>query len=146
MTDTDTATPISASCSKKRELSSPEDLLDWKKNKIFAESDSEGDISDISGLSTNMATNGTVKDSTADIGGEVSQSQSQSMLHLSDENLSKIADILRGIFQPQVSDMIATIPQTQLSTLVGSIVNGVLDGLKASILALEQENQDEKTS
>ena len=36
---------------KKRELSSPEFTVDLKKNRIYSESQSESDISDISGLS-----------------------------------------------------------------------------------------------
>ena len=45
-----TSTPVSSTTSKKRELTSPEDLSELKKNRLLSES-SKSDISDISNLS-----------------------------------------------------------------------------------------------
>ena len=85
---------------KKRQLSSPEELLDSKKNKLVSEigtgtdlnlieETSEEETSDISDLS-NMAT------TTADSG---------SVITLKEADLKTIAGTLKDTFEPQISEM-----------------------------------------
>ena len=129
-----TSTPIK-SVSKKRELSSPEDLNELKKNKSEEseerqESDqlsgsyleqSESDISDLSEMATNMA-DGEKPDSEG--------TSSGTSITLKENDLKTIAQFLKDAFDPKLSEM------------VKSIVTGVLEGLQTKVTTLETENKD----
>ena len=126
---TTSSTPVRVkTSSQKRQLSSPEELLDSKKNKLvseigtgtdlnFIEETPEEETSDISDLS-NMAT------TTADSG---------SVITLKEADIKTIAGILKDSFEPQISEM------------TKSIVNGVIDGLTSTIQSLQKENSELRT-
>lgn len=123
-----TQTPL-RSTSKKRELTSPEDQSDIKKNRVFPESESESetDISDLSVLGSSLPA--MMADTvTIDPSAVTDSASSQNAITLKEADLIIIGGILKNSFQPQISDM------------VNSIVNGVLDGLKSTIKDLEEEN------
>lgn len=131
-------TPISITVSsKKRELSSPEGLLDFKKNRISGfQSESEGDISDLSVIESMEKTGAT--------GGEVGEvgetSTHSTQITLSDTHLQKMVSLMQASFQPQMSQIIEESFYAQVSDLVNSIVQGVLQGLHNKIDSLEAEN------
>ena len=118
-----TSTPICSSNTKKKELTSPEDLNELKKNKLLSESGSDTSY-DISNLSV-MAD--TVEPATT------SEQSPLSQITLKENDLKTIADILRNTFEPQVTAMIS------------SIVKGVLDGLTSHVKAVEKENDSLRT-
>ena len=66
----------SSSGTKKRELSSPEFTVDLKKNRIYSGSQSESDISDISGLSIPEENSMATQMESTDAAGEVAGSES----------------------------------------------------------------------
>lgn len=109
-----TSTPITVTSSKKRELQSPEDLSELKKNRVASNSEpaSESDISDLS-IMSNTAEK------------EASETASQSVIRLDNANMETIAELLKVSFQPQLAEM------------VGTIVNGVLEGLQTTVAALQ---------
>lgn len=118
-----TSTPICASNTKKRELTSPEDLNELKKNKLLSESgsDTSSDISNLSIMADTVEPAAT------------SEQSPLSQITLKENDLKTIADILRNTFEPQITAMI------------GSIVKGVLDGLTSHVKAVEKENESLKT-
>lgn len=118
------STPISVLSSKKRELQSPEDLAELKKNKV---ADSESEISDLSDLSimSNTEEKG--------ISEGASEGASQSVIQLDNANMETIAELIKNSFQPQIAEM------------VSSIVNGVLEGLQSTVTALGIENTQLRT-
>ena len=107
------STPISASSSKKRELQSPEELAELKKNKL---AEIESDISDLF-IMSNTEEKG------------ASEVASQSIIQLDSANMETIAELLKSSFQPQIAQMVT------------SIVNGVLEGLQSAISATSLENK-----
>lgn len=127
-----TSTPVSSTTNKKRELTSPEDLSELKKNRLLSES-SKSDISDISNLSI-MAD----QDVQANVEANVepaatnippTDTSSQNVITLKDTDIQTIAGILRESFAPQMTEMINT------------IVSGVVQGLNLTIQSLEKENR-----
>lgn len=138
------ATTPSSSNPKKRELFSPEFLIDLKKNRVFSgsrsESESESEISDLSSsqdliMASNM-------ESTSANG--VGVGEESALLTLQDTHLQKIAALMRDSFQPQVAELVQESFQTQVSELVKSIVQGVLSGLNEKLSSLESENSELK--
>lgn len=111
-----TSTPVTATSSKKRELQSPEELSELKKNRVTSnsESASEADISDLS-IMSNTAEK------------EELETASQSVIRLDNTNMETIAELLKTSFQPQLTEM------------VGSIINGVLEGLQSTVITLQNE-------
>lgn len=107
------STPISVSSSKKRELQSPEELAELKKNKL---AETESDISDLS-IMSNTEEKG------------ASEVATQSVIQLDSTNMETIAELLKSSFQPQIAEMVT------------SIVNGVLEGLQSAISATTLENR-----
>ena len=106
--------------SQKRQLSSPEELLDSKKNRLVNEdsleeiSEESSDISDLSIMASSTT-------ATSDPG---------SVITLKEADLKTIAGILKETFEPNISE------------LTKSIVNGVLDGLTSTIVSLQKENSE----
>ena len=117
-----TSTPTTATSSKKRELQSPEDLSELKKNRVASNSESvsESDISDLS-IMSNTAER------------EEPETASQSVIRLDNTNMETIAEILKTSFQPQLADM------------VSSIVNGVLEGLQSAVASQKDEIKQLRT-
>ena len=118
------STPVSISICKKRELSSPEEIGEAKKNKLSSVSSSDSSI--LAEPSTPVTINmkegsGTVAD------GDVI---SHGVISLTDSDIQKIGVIVTDTFKTQISD------------LVTSVVNGVIAGLKSTISSLEKENSD----
>ena len=119
----ETSTPIhTKSSSQKRQLSSPEELLNLKKNKFISETETEVgesslDDSEISDLSIMASTE------TADKG---------SVITLKEADLTTIAGILNDTFEPTISEMNK------------SIVDGVLAGLTSTIQSLQKEKAELK--
>ena len=118
-----TSTPICSSNTKKRELTSPEDLNELKKNKLLSESgsDTSSDISNLSIMADTVEPAAT------------SEQSPLSQITLKENDLKTIADILRNTFEPQITAMIS------------SIVKGVLDGLTSHVKAVEKENESLRT-
>ena len=105
--------------SQKRQFSSPEELLDSKKNRLVNEESLEEiseESSDISDLSIMASTT-----TTPDTG---------SVITLKKAVLKTIAGILKESFEPNISE------------LTKSIVNGVLEGLNTTIVSLQKENSE----
>ena len=125
---------------KKRELSSPEFTVDLKKNRIYSGSQSESDISDISGLSIPEENSMATQMESTDAAGEVAGSES-ALLTLQETHLKQLASLMEKSFQPQISQIIKDSFQTQISELVTSIVSGVLEGLTNKLSFLESENK-----
>ena len=118
-----TSTPIrSAGISQKRVLSSPEDLVESKKNKVFAETGS--DTSEICDLST--------MDEGHSQSVDPKPSSSENVISLIEADLSTIATVIKQSFEPQIKEMIS------------SIVEGVVSGLNSTIASLRQENAELK--
>ena len=117
--------------SKKRELSSPEELLELKKNKLSSLKDnkqsesfveqSDSVTSDLSIMADEKAIN--------NAGVQRATSGTTSTITLQETDLITIADILRQTFEPQMSYM------------AKSIVDGVIAGLNSTIQALQKENK-----
>ena len=109
--------------SQKRQLSSPEELLDSKKNRFVNEdsleeiSEESSDISDLSIMASSTSSTTT----TSDPG---------SVITLKEADLKTIAGVLKTTFEPNISE------------LTKSIVNGVLDGLTSTIVSLQKENSE----
>ena len=118
-----TSTPICSSNTKKRELTSPEDLNELKKNKLLSESgsDTSSDISNLSVMADTVEPAAT------------SEQSPLSQITLKENDLKTIADILRNTFEPQITAMISF------------IVKGVLDGLTSHVKAVEKENESLRT-
>ena len=118
-----TSTPIrSAGISQKRVLSSPEDLVESKKNKVLAETGSDTlKIFDLStmdeGLSQSVDQN---------------PRSSENVISLKAADLSTIATFIKQSFEPQIKEMIS------------SIVEGVVSGSNSTIASLRQENAELK--
>ena len=130
----------SSSGTKKSELSSPEFTVDLKKNRIYSGSQSESDISDISGLSIPEENSMATQMESTDAASEVAGSES-SLLTLQETHLKQLASLMEKSFQPQISQIIKDSFQTQISELVTSIVSGVLEGLTNKLSFLESENK-----
>ena len=130
----------SSSGTKKRELSSPEFTVDLKKNRIYSGSQSESDISDISGLSIPEENSMATQMESTDAAGEVAGSES-ALLTLQETHLKQLASLMEKSFQPQISQIIKDSFQTQISELVTSIVSGVLECLTNKLSFLESENK-----
>ena len=143
-----TSTPPSSNQSKKRELSSPEFDVDFKKNRVLSGSiaESEADISDISDLSAieTMASNTATAEITG-ITGTAATSEVSTHLTLQQSDIQNIASLMKDSFAPQINQMIIDSFEQQVTNLVSSIVEGVLAGLKLQVASLENENQDLKT-
>ena len=118
-----TLTPICSSKTKKRELTSPEDLNELQKNKLLSESgsDTSSDISNLSIMANTVEPAAT------------SEQSPLSQITLKENDLKTIADILRNTFEPQVT------------AIISSIVKGVLDGLMSHVKAVENENESLRT-
>lgn len=118
---------------KKRELTSPEDLIDIKKNRIYTESSSESEL-DISDLSVKESSHipkmadAVIPESSAN----PTDPTTQSAITLKTSDLEIIGGILKSSFQPQISEM------------VSSIISGVLEGLESTIKSLQKENAELK--
>lgn len=123
-----TSTPVSSTTSKKRELTSPEDLSELKKNRLLSES-SKSDISDISNLSimADQDVQANVEPAVTNI--PPSGTSSQNVITLKDTDIQTIAGILRETFAPQLTEMVNT------------IVSGVVEGLNLTIQSLQKENR-----
>ena len=118
-----TSTPSRpAGISQKRELSSPEDLVEPKKNKVLAE--------------TGLDNSELFDMSTMDVGDSQSVDQtlssSENVISLKEADLSTIATVIKQAFEPQIKEMIS------------SIVEGVVSGLNSTIASLRQENAELK--
>lgn len=127
-------TPVSSKDSKKRELSSPEFDIDYKKNRVLSDSIAESDISDLS-LSETMASNV--------VSSEVPAGLDETAAHftLEEAHLQKIASLMKESFQPQIAQMLQDTFQQAVTDLVNSIVSGVLEGLNVKVASLEDENR-----
>ena len=123
-----TSTPVSSTTSKKRELTSPEDLSELKKNRLLSESSKSG-ISDISNLSNMADQDVQANMEPASIEIPPAGTSSQNVITLRDSDIQTIAGILRETFAPQLTDMVNT------------IVSGVVQGLNLTIQSLEKENR-----
>ena len=121
-------TPLSTTQSnKKRELPSPEFLIDTKKNRISAsvsEAESESEESE------NMSSP-TVHDAA-----------NYTNITLQESDLQKMAGIIQDSFQPRLAQQIQESLKFQVSDLVKSIVEGVLEGLQSKVKTLESENAE----
>ena len=121
-------TPLSTTQSnKKRELPSPEFLIDTKKNRISAsvsEAESESEESE------NMSSP-TVHDAA-----------NYTNMTLQESDLQKMAGIIQDSFQPRLAQQIQESLKFQVSDLVKSIVEGVLEGLQSKVKTLESENAE----
>ena len=118
-----TSTPSRpAGISQKRELSSPEDLVEPKKNKVLAE--------------TGLDSSELFDMSTMDVGDSQSVDQtlssSENVISLKEADLSTIATVIKQAFEPQIKEMIS------------SSVEGVVSGLNSTIASLRQENAELK--
>lgn len=122
------STPVISTTSKKRELASPEDLSELKKNRLLSES-SKSDISDLSNLSimADQDVQANVEPAVTNI--PPSGTSSQNVITLKDTDIQTIAGILRETFAPQLAQMVNT------------IVSGVVEGLNLTIQSLEKENR-----
>ena len=98
---------------KKRELTSPEFLIDLKKNRTTS-SESDSDISDLSMMATMGATDG----------------DGSAHLKLPKDDLLKIANILESSFKTQIAEMTKT------------IVECVLKGIQTNVETFTAENAD----
>ena len=111
-----------AGISQKRELSSSEDLVEPKKNKVLAE--------------TGLDSSELFDMSTMDVGDSQSVDQalssSENVISLKEADLSTIATVIKQAFEPQIKEM------------VSSIVEGVVSGLNSTIASLRQENAELK--
>ena len=126
----------SVSNPKKRELSSPEDLADTKKNRVLTLTGATGSgtiTSSDSLTSASMDTSGVI------FGGY------SPVFTLSDEQLEKIAGFMYTTFQPNIAQVAKNSFQSQISELVTTIVSGVLDGLNKKLETLEKRNDDLQT-
>lgn len=132
------ATTPSSSNPKKRELSSPEFLIDLKKNRVFSasrsESESESEISDLSS-SQNLIMASNMESTSAN---GVGVGEESALLTLQDTHLQKIAALMRDSFQPQVAELVQESFQTQVSELVKSIVQGVLSQREAQLSRIRE--------
>ena len=124
---------------KKRELPSPEDITDTKKNRINSGSMSESDLA-MSTSTSNKLDAGT--DPEVSRGRILSDTPTQ--LILDDTHLQQIATLMKDTFQPQVTGVIQQSFQSQVADLINSIVAGILEGLNLKIGALEKENKELK--
>ena len=123
-------TPLSTTQSnKKRELPSPEFLIDTKKNRISA-SASVSEAESESEESENMSSP-TVHDAA-----------NYTNITLQESDLQKMAGIIQDSFQPRLAQQIKESLKFQVSDLVKSIVEGVLEGLQSKVKTLESENAE----
>ena len=128
-----TSTPLQSN-SKKRVLSSPEDVGEVKKNKSdgsqenqdsaqlsgsYLDQPEHSDTSEISDLSVmaSMTSEGGSTPATANV-------------TLKESDLKTIANVLKEAFDPKLTEM------------VNSIVTGVIEGLQLQIKKLQKENKD----
>ena len=119
---------------KKRELSSPEDLTDSKKNRVrtlTGSTDSETTTSSDPLTSAEMNPDGSLT-----LGGD------SPVFTLSEGQLEKIAGYMYTTFQPEITKVAKDTFQGQISELVTTIVNGVIQGLNKKLEKLEQNNTD----
>lgn len=123
--------------SKKRELTSPEFLIDSKKNR-FTGSTSESDISELS-FSGNMENTGATGGDLGDL------DEGSTHVTLSDTHLEKMASLMRVSFEPQMTQIVQESFKSQVSDLISSIVQGVLAGLQSKVDTLTTENAELKT-
>ena len=127
-------TPISSTKSKKRELTSPEFIIDLKKNRVSgSQSEAESDISDLS-MSENMEPTGATGSDVGNVGDTSAQ------VTLSDTHLERIAALMQASFQPQLAEIVQESFRSQVTDLINSIVQGVLAGLQTKVGVLETEN------
>ena len=127
-------TPISSTKSKKRELTSPEFIIDLKKNRVSeSQSEAESDISDLS-ISENMEPTGATGSDVGNVGDTSAQ------VTLSDTHLERIAALMQASFQPQLVEIVQESFRSQVTDLINSIVQGVLAGLQTKVGVLETEN------
>lgn len=119
---------------KKRELTSPEDLIDVKKNRLLTDSgsESESDISDLSVVDTSQIPKMADTVSPGSSADSADPTSSQSSITLKPSDLEIIGGFIKNSFQPQISEM------------VSSIVSGVLEGLQSTIKLLQRENEELK--
>ena len=127
-------TPVSSKDSKKRELSSPEFDIDYKKNRVLSDSIAESDISDLS-LSETMASNVVSSEVPAGL------DETAARFTLGEAHLQKIVSLMKESFQPQIAQMLQDTFQQAVADLVNSIVSGVLEGLNVKVASLEDENR-----
>ena len=131
-------TPGSAN-TKKRELSSPEFIVDIKKNRVRSGSDSETDISDLSISEKSVMDTITETESTGTTAGSTEE---VATLTFQEAHLEKIAALMKESFQPQLSQIVQDSVQMQVTPIVNSIVEGVLAGLTDRLRFLEAENRE----
>ena len=120
------STPVYISICKKRELSSPEEIGEAKKNKLSSVSSSDSSI--LAEPSTPVTIN--MEDGSGTVADGDETVISHGVISLTDSDIQKIGVIVTDTFKTQISD------------LVTSVVNGVIAGLKSTISSLEKENSD----
>lgn len=110
--------------SKKREFTSPEFIIDLKKNRVSgSQSEAESDIPDLS-IAENM-------EPTGDTGSDVGDTSTQ--VPLSDTDLERIAALMQASFQPQLVETVKESFRSQVTELINSIVQGALAGLQIKV-------------
>ena len=123
-----TNTPVSSSARKKRELSSPEESSDLKKNKLESETESREEDIDISDLSI-MAEHEVMELVTEE--GATGGGQSVSThITLTENDIKTIAEVLSATFE------------TRLNTMITKIVEWVLEELTSTVNSLQSTVED----
>ena len=117
------STPIATRTGGKRELTSPEDSLDPKKNKIHGESTSDADVSIILKEAGIGETFTEATDTVANI-------------TLDKPAYDGIAEALKDSFMGEIKELMTS----SIHGIVDSIIKGVVEGLNNKILALENDN------